>query len=326
MMKKWIAQWLGATDAAATEAPGGQQRADAAMQPPGQRHADVAAAFYRWLAGQGGMTAPAQTEALVLGQLGRLAHDPEQAAALVPRVPEVIPQLLRSLRDENQSGAELARQVAQDIVLVAEVIREANSPYYRSTGPVRSIDGALMLLGQNGLRMLLARVAFRPILSIQSGRFARLVAPRIWSQSEKCAMAASLLAPHAGVDPFEAYLAGLVQNVGLIVALRLMEQTCPDDVLPQSDEFCAGLLACTQAMAANIAREWELPAGVEYAIREAGRDGAAPLARLLADAGLLASLRVMLDAGEYDAGEPSALQGLDAFQLRCFDKLRTEED
>jgi HD-like signal output (HDOD) protein len=286
----------------------------------------MSAAFHRWLAGPAGDSAATPAESLILDQLARLVRAPAAAGELVPRVPAVIPQLLRSLRDEGMSGTELSRQVAQDVVLVAEVIREANSPYYRPAAPVRTIEGAVMLLGQNGMRMLIARVAFRPIISMQAGRFAKLVAPRLWSQSEKCALAASLLAPGLGANPFEAYLAGLMQNVGLVVAFRLADQVCQDGALPNSDAFSAGLLASARALSAGIAREWDFPPAVASAITQAGLAGAPPLAQALATGDMLAKLRLLVDAGEYDADDPFVLQGLDAAQVKCFDKLRSEDD
>jgi HD-like signal output (HDOD) protein len=324
-MKNWIAKWFAGADA---KAPGpAAAPAPAAATPPGGPAAalEVDTLFYRWLAGPSSDDFSPATETLVLDELERLVRTPGAAADLVPRVPAVIPQLLRSLRDEAVSGAGLARQVAQDVVLVAEVIREANSPYYRPSAPVRSIEGALMLLGQNGLRMLLARVAFRPVISMQSGRFARQVAPQVWNQSEKCALAANLLAPGYGADPFEAYLAGLMQNVGLIVAFRLIDRVCPNGALPQSDQFCRGLLALSRTLAARIAEHWEFPPSVSHAIAQAGQPGAGPLAQALATGERVAKLRVLHDAGRLGAADP-LLQGLDAAQRKCFDKLRTEED
>lgn len=291
-----------------------------------QHYAEVGAAFQRWLAGPAGDASATPAENLILDQLARLVRAPGAAGELVPRVPAVIPQLLRSLRDEGMSGAELSRQVGQDVVLVAEVIREANSPYYRPAAPVRTIEGAVMLLGQNGLRMLIARVAFRPIISTQAGRFAKLVAPRIWSQSEKCALAASLLAPGAGANPFEAYLAGLMQNVGLIVALRLADQVCQDGALPDTDTFRTGLLTSARALSAGIAGEWDFPPAVAAAIAQAGQPGAGALAQALAAGDLLAKLRLLVDAGEYDADDPFVLHGLDAARVKVFDKLRSEDD
>jgi HD-like signal output (HDOD) protein len=282
--------------------------------------------FLKWLAGPSVREAPPATGRLILHELARLVQTPSAAAQLVPRVPEVIPQLLLSLRDQSISGADLSRQVSQDVVLVAEVIREVNSPYYRPSAPVRTIEGAVMLLGQNGLRMLLARVAFRPIISMRTGRLARQVAPRLWSQSGKCALAASQLAPAHGANPFEAYLAGLMQNVGLIIAFRLIDRVCPRDTLPQSEQFCGELLAATRMLSAAIAREWAFPEAVAAAIEQSGNPDAPPLAQSLAQGDRLAKLRLLVDAGVIAPDHPLLQDGIDAAQRRCFDTLRSGED
>lgn len=321
-MKNWLARLFGnPSHAAPSPAPLAAAPAPAGVvNPPPLLDLDLA--FYRWLAG--GVAHAGETpEQLILDALARLARQPEAAAGLVPRVPAVIPQLLRSLRDEAMSAGELARQVSQDVSLVAEVIREVNSPCYRATARIAHIEGALMLLGQNGLRMLLARVAFRPVIGTQSGRLARQAAPQVWSQSEKCAMAASMAAPGHGADPFEATLAGLMQNVGLIVAFRLADQVAGAAPLPQSEAFAHALLDSARTLSARIAGLWELPPGVAQAIRQAGFPDATPLARALHEGDRLATLRVLCDAGSEDARELAA--SLPGPQAKIFDALRPNE-
>jgi HD-like signal output (HDOD) protein len=313
-MRNWFARWFGAdsassadrADAAAVAAVATTARAPASTMPAPAEPASpdthtaylqVSRAFYQALAGSAGAAAPPATERLILDELAGLAATPARAADLVPRVPAVVPELLRGLRDERVSSAAIARLLAQDMVLVAEVVREANSAFYRPPAPVRNIEGAVRLLGQNGLRMLLARVAFRPVISVQSGRFARMLAPRIWAQSEHCAQAAAALAPAAGLNPFEAYLAGLIQNVGLIVALRLIDQVYDDDVLPRSDAFCTALLRQARELAAGIAHAWEFPPAVVEALVLADQPHAGALAGVLATAEALASLHVLHELG-----------------------------
>jgi HD-like signal output (HDOD) protein len=314
-MKNWLSRLFGGADRAPAGAHSPPVQPHAAGAPaqapngPAARHVDLA--FYRWL------TEPVRGDALpaaetrILLELERLAADPAAAGELVPRVPAVVPQLLKSLRDDSASGADLARQIARDAVLVAEVIREANSPYFRSTKPVTTIDGAVMVLGENGLRILLARVAFRPIINMQGGRVVRLVAPRLWQQSDACAMAASMLAPDLGADPFEAYLAGLVLNVGLMVAFRIIDHL-DQTVVPQSDAFCEALLESSRELSAGIATHWQLPPFVATAIVRAGQPGTQPLADALGRADLLAKLRLLVDQGVYapdDAPLPALLAG-----------------
>ena len=313
-MKNWFARWFGTAAPAADVSPATVPVA----QPAAPAHApaafDLDLAFHQWLSGPVAHVGETK-DALILDELAKLARQPDDAAELVPRVPAVVPQLLRSLREEGTSATELARQVAQDVTLVAEVIREVNSPWYRPTAPVRTIEGAVMLLGQNGLRMLLARVAFRPVISAQTGRLARQAAPQLWRHAEKCALAASLAAPSRGADAFEACLAGLMQNVGLVVALRLIDQVDAAGRLPQSDAFVQALRGHARILSARIAQQWELPPPVSAAILHEG----SPLAQALRIGDRLATLQVLAEAGVEEAQEEVA--ALPADERRIFDKL-----
>lgn len=321
-MKKWLARLFGETRGA-QPAPAlpSVRDACATLSPAcGDSELDVDLGFARWLFGPYSV-AGLQGGALVLGELARLSSQPQAAAELVPRVPAVIPQLLRSLRDEGSSSADLARQLGHDALLVAELIREVNTPYYRPATPIRNIEGALLLLGQNGLRMLLARVAFRPIISVQTGRLARQMAPLLWSQSEKCALAASLLAPGHGADPFEAYLAGLMHNVGLVVGLRIADKVLPESMLPDDDAFLTGLLCAARTLSAQIATEWELPPAVAHAIGHPKDDH---MSGALALGNRLAALRILSDAAQPGFAQIANL--LPAHEHQIFEKLRDPDD
>jgi HD-like signal output (HDOD) protein len=321
-MKNWINRLRGGDNTAAPK-PAVPEDDEADGQPGGMA-AEIEATYFRWLTASAGYDAPADLQARILDQVRALARDPASAAELVPRVPEAIPQLLRSLQDEA-SNAELARQVAQDVVLVAEVIREANSAYYRPMSPVKTVEAALMMLGQNGLRMLLARIAFRPIIKLQATGFTRVAAPLVWNQSEKCALAASLMAPGLTAGAFEAYLAGLMQNLGLVVGFRLADRVCADGKVPGASEFGLELLAVGRNLSAAIARHWDFPQPVADAIAHAGDPDDENLAQALALGDRIAKLRLLIDANVVDEDDDFVTEGLDNFQRRCLGKLGTVE-
>lgn len=284
---------------------------------------EVDAAYYRWLTAGATHDATPDAEAHILDLVRTLAADPAASAGLVPRVPDLVAQLLRDLDGDDVSNAALAAQVERDLVLVAEVIREANSAYYRPLQPVKALDGALMILGHNGLRMLLARIAFRPLILMQEQGFARRAAPVVWQQSEQCARAASLLAPQEGAGVFEACLAGLMQNLGLMVALRLAERADAAGRIPASDAFGRALFAVGRQLSASIAGHWEFPPAVVQGIAGAGQADATPLSAALVRGDRLAKLRLLLDAG---ALRHDAIDGLDDTERRCLDKLGARAD
>ncbi len=326
----WIGKLLNGGDEKNRVAPVTAAAAPEATRQPATI-AEIDAMYYRWLAAAGPAQAPEQTEQQILDELARLAREPIAGAALVPRIPAIIPQLMRTLQDENMSAAELSRQLAQDVLLVAEVYREANRPCYQSrynaSPSINNMEGAIMLLGQNGMRMLLARVAFRPIVSMQSGGLTVRTAPLIWRQSEKCALAASLVAPTMHANAFDAYLAGLMANVGLVVAFRLIDQMHAPDVFPQSDAFIAQVFAQARILSVRIAELWEFPASVTRAIGQAGADADAdPQAQALALGERLSKLRMLVDAGRFPADDPFVTTGLDKSALLAFDKLADDEE
>jgi len=316
--------WFGKTKGG-DAAPKTAAAAPDAAAPQPATTLEIDAAWYRWLAAAPPPRAPAPIERRILDELAGLAQAPVAGAALVPRVPEIIPQLMRTLQEEDLNAFELSRQLSQDTLLVAEVYREANRPAYlpryHSGPPISSMQAAIMLLGQNGMRMLLARVAFRPVVSMQSGLLARRVAPVLWRQSEKAALAASLLAPGLRANAFDAYLAGLMENVGLVVAFRLLDQICGDQALPWSEEFVEGLFRHARTLSARITRLWEFPETVAEAIEISG----SPEARALALGDRLAKLRMLVDGAQFAPDDPFVTDGLSEAALAVFDKLRDEE-
>jgi len=201
------------------------------------------------------------------------------------------------------------------------VIREANSAYYRPLQAVKSLDAALMMIGQNGLRMLLARIAFRPLIKMADQGFARHAAPLVWNQSEKCALASSLMAPGLGAGVFEAYLAGLMQNLGLVVAFRLAERAVESGKIPGSSEFGRRLFDVSRGLSSTIAAHWEFPPDVVEGIAGFGQPDGSPLARTLARGDQIAKLRVLLDARVLDDDDALVTDGLDSFERRCLGKL-----
>lgn len=100
-----------------------------------------------------------ELEGRVSRELDRIVASDLSRSALVPRVPSVIPRLMQLLRNETASGAEIAEQLVRDPSLVAEVLRLANSPYYRTGREINSLQQAVFVLGRNGLQQLVANAS-----------------------------------------------------------------------------------------------------------------------------------------------------------------------
>jgi len=273
-------------------------------------------------------------ETRALEQLAAIVASQQSGAALVRRMPGLVPQLLQSLRSETFSGSALSRTIASDPVLVAAVVRLANSCYQGTGQAITSVEHAVILIGQEGLRQLITTVAFRPIIDIHSGFYTRRLAPHLWAHSERCAMAARQVAaaagPEGGIEPFDAFLAGLLQNVGLIVSLRIMDQAAQGEAGLGSDVFLAQLARDTRRLCASIAREWKFPDTVAQALLEQGelRRGAAvsPLGRLLRMTDYLGKVRMLVEQGLLDEADATLFDTLPAEAAACYAALAANGD
>jgi len=243
-------------------------------------------------------------ESEAAARLGKLIKSKESRERMVPRLPAIIPKLMSSLRDDNVSGADLARQLGKDASLVGEVIRMANSPYYRTVNKIQSLEQAVLILGRRGIRHLLARAAFKPILDTRQGHFTKLASGWVWRQSEYCAFSAQCLAKNQSIDSFEAYLAGLVRGIGSVIALKTMDQIENIDDAPRSYRFHRLFSKLSLQLSGLIASEWEFPANVVRAVEDqatiSDSEKRPALASVVHAATLMSQLQVLIEERRVD--------------------------
>ncbi|MBS0308916.1 MAG: HDOD domain-containing protein [Proteobacteria bacterium] len=265
-----------------------------------------------------------QSEKDILAVLDKMVKSNQSGGNLVRRMPGVIPQLLQSLRSDNFSGAQLARKISHDVVLVAAVIRMANSSYCNPAKPINSIEHAVLVLGQNGLRQLITSMAFKPIIDMQSGHYTKHIAPQLWEQSVKCAMTARMLAASQRIEPFEAFLAGLIQNVGLIVSLRVIDQVANGKQVIGSESFCIALIEYARTLSASIGREWNFPDSVTQAILEQAdtRAGISGMGKILATGDYLSKIHMLEKQERLPEHLADYGANLSEIELICLDVLR----
>ena len=223
----------------------------------------------------------------------------------LPRLPTVLPQLLRTLKSDEAAGGELAKLVGRDPLMVGEVMRATSTVFYRSAQPISSLQQAVVLLGQDGLRRVITQHVMKPILQGNTGALGHAAGGRLWGHAERCAHACAWLGRTTGCDAFEAYLAGIVRHAGTGAVVRLLDQLMSGETPPP---LSAGFVRHCAVLAAQLslqaARQWELPARVLGALAECHGEISAstsPLGRALAVADSLASLNLLVENGAFAA-------------------------
>lgn len=222
----------------------------------------------------------------------------------LPRLPSVLPQLLRALRNDNLAGSQLAAMIGRDPVLVGEVMRVAGSAHFRSAQPIHSLQHAVVLLGRDTLRRVATLHVMKPILQASAGMRGHMAGPWLWEHAERCAHAAAFLGRHGGCDPFEAFLAGMVCHTGTGAVVRLLDQEAPPSLGAFSPAFLAGCMRIGARLSLRAVRHWEMPANVIEALVErvnAPQAPASQLGKVLACADPLAMVQLLAERDLLDA-------------------------
>jgi HD-like signal output (HDOD) protein len=262
-------------------------------------------------------------EIAIINALEEICQSELAGSNLVPRVPFIVPQILKSLRDENVSNNELALHIAKDLVLVSELLHEVNTAHFSPTQKIINLDKAVQLLGQNGLRMLVAKVAFRPIFNIQSGELSKSITPKLWVHAEKCAFACRALARERKQNHFAGFLTGLVQNVGLVVASRVVDYICEDGIRPNSIKFEKALLAKSRELTFRIAEECEFPDAVLLPLRDQMRSNVelTDLSLSLRQSDQLSKINLLVKANLVEQDDPLLLLDQDPKIMACYQEM-----
>jgi HD-like signal output (HDOD) protein len=178
-----------------------------------------------------------------------------------PRRPSLLPQLLRAVNDEEVSRRELVTIISKDPSLVGNLLKMANSSFYRvSNQAVESIDRAVVILGNDGIRSLIAAALAQPIFQIRGGDFPKF--PEIaWEHTFRTA---SATVTHAAIveraDPFAAQLLGLVSGMAGIVVFRvaLDQYDIRPELRPHAGVIASLLDMQSVLVAKRIASSWGL--------------------------------------------------------------------
>lgn len=136
-------------------------------------------------------------------------------------LPETATRVLRLADDPYVTMARMAEVISTSPELCARILRIVNSAFYGFPGEVRSIQHATTLMGLESVRNV--TIAASLTRMFQGRPLSTKFSPRdIWSHSLSVAAASRLLA-HASRPALadEAFLAGMLHDIGLMVELQL---------------------------------------------------------------------------------------------------------
>jgi len=238
-----------------------------------------------------------------------------------PMLPAVAVEVLELCRRPNVGGDRVGALLERDPVLAGVAMRRVQSAVYASAMPVTSIRHAVTRLGLQAVRDIVLEAAFNLKVFRIPGQAA--TAESIRRHSASVAHVARLAARYTPLESENAFLLGLVHDVGLIGCLMALEASPKPPAL--TPEMWLGIGGIHEEVGAALARLWQLPADTQLAIGHhhrlkiqgqphpllallsvaeyfairAGRDGAPALSHADALGGESASFERLQEAAEF---------------------------
>jgi HD-like signal output (HDOD) protein len=138
----------------------------------------------------------------------------------LPAMPRAVTDLLAEMNKEDPSPKRVGELISRDLSLTTRVLRLSNSAFFRVSRRIGSADEAVALLGMTHVRSLVMAAAlgsgFKNVPGIDLKQF--------WRYSLRVADISRSLASLLGQNPGNAFTAGLIHSVGILIMHIVMPE------------------------------------------------------------------------------------------------------
>ncbi len=190
----------------------------------------------------------------------------------LPSPPAIAIRILEAVKKDDSDYDELAEIILSDPSLAAKALKAANSSIYGLPQRVDSLKKALAILGLTAVKNIALSIVIPKELRVNSG--GDFDFDFFWKRSVTAAVASDLCADSIGQKSDEAFVRGLLQDIGIVIMYLCRE----DDYLRVLDEKCVSGLPVDvieksifgfdhQEVGSEILREWGLPESIFIPIR-----------------------------------------------------------
>ena len=164
--------------------------------------------------------------------------------------------------DPDVSVTQLARVTSRDQVLAARMLRLANSAYCAPLQEITTISEAVVRLGTASVRNVVLATCMASRL--QSGNTYGTQGRGLAAHGIGTAFLAQLIARVAVVNQEEAFLYGLVHDIGKLLVLQLSKEYVRSGGKAPSENEVAQMIEAQHAeFGGRVLREWRLPPVIE---------------------------------------------------------------
>lgn len=198
---------------------------------------------------------------------------PGRVRDVLPSLPQVLLRILDAIYDPQADLQTLSSIILQDSGVTARIIAVANSSFYYRGRRHESLDRAVLHLGMDAVKALVMTVAMKQLFS-RFGHQDPALLKTVWRDALVTANLSKVLAVLTGYPrPDEAYLSGLMVDIGLLARLTedgaryraLLQEAADGQARLHAEQEVYGSGHCE--LGADLIEEWGLNRFVSDAVR-----------------------------------------------------------
>jgi HD-like signal output (HDOD) protein len=211
-------------------------------------------------------------------------QDLVQSMDAIGTVPSSVAQIFSLFGDPRTNATDFERVVRPDVGLTANLLRCANSVFYRATREITSVRDAINRMGLRRVFEVAASSSFAHAIPAKLTGYT-MTAQDYWDHSVAVAVLSDRIGKAAGFTyPDLAFTSGLLHDLGKVVVAtflgRTSEAAWPPEGLRTVDEENALLGTDHVALGELLAAKWNLPKEICGASRWHHEPDSAPTATL----------------------------------------------
>ncbi|WP_372766773.1 HDOD domain-containing protein [Pseudoalteromonas sp.] len=206
---------------------------------------------------------------LIENKILQILRQPKEIIASLPVVPSSLNEVINTLNSSDFNVDKLVDLISADPIIAAKVVELANSSFYnRSNKPISDIKNAFMLLGQKGLTEGVIN-GFITQMVPSAQIYYKNYGKNLWLHSQLTGKVSKQFVAKENLNSEEAYLVGLLMNLGNMVIFQLMidafASVCPDSQ-PNVMNIKRLMDSYGPRLTLDIAKLWQFPRNILEAL------------------------------------------------------------
>lgn len=189
----------------------------------------------------------------------------------IATLPEITIKIIELVENPRSTAQDLNKLISNDPALVARILKVVNSAFYGLPGQIGSINRAIVLLGLNAVKNIVIAASLTKLF--RGGRVSpHFSAKDLWTHSIAVGVTSKMLVTRLNnALPDEAFLAGLIHDIGILVELQAFREPLVEIAERASKEETSYVDLETQvigvdhqALGTGLTTKWKFPRSFQY--------------------------------------------------------------